>query len=200
MHVKVLLRFGRHFGEKGPKTGEMLKLSKFAGSIEPFGPIDPENLDNFDNFNISPVLGPLGNVPFFFSQTQLSESQAPLSYLSLCPYISLSLLWQSISKNGPQKSGGNEKGAFWLPPFFFNTIFLGFFFAIFGQKDVHFLTKLLYIYIYAVESKLGPRFGVFWVKTRSKVASKLGPRFFFLLVFFPSFIVFLGYLKNTNSV
>ena len=35
------------------------------------------------------------------------------------------------------------------------------------------------IYIYAVESKFGPRFGFFWVKTWSKVASKLGPRFFF---------------------
>ena len=49
--------------KKTLKTEEMLKLSKFAGSIEPFGPIDPENLDNFDNFNISPVLGPFwGNV------------------------------------------------------------------------------------------------------------------------------------------
>ena len=42
------------------------------------------------------------------------------------------------------------------------------------------------LYIYAVESKPGPRFGVFWVKTWSKVASKRGPRFFFCL-FFPQF-------------
>ena len=46
------------FLEKGPKNGEMLKLSKLAGWTKPLGPIDPENLDNFDNFNISPVLGP----------------------------------------------------------------------------------------------------------------------------------------------
>ena len=44
----------------------MLKLSKFAGSIEPFGPIVPENLDNFDNFNISPVLGPFWGMLRFY--------------------------------------------------------------------------------------------------------------------------------------
>ena len=53
----------------------------------------------------------------------------------------------------------------------------------------------MYIYIYAVESKLGPRFGFF--------ESKLGPRLrqnlvqdFFLLVFPQFYSVFLGILKT----
>ena len=59
------------------------------------------------------------------------------------------------------------------------------------------------------EGKLGPsfdsqegrswsNFSLFWVKSWSKVESKIGPRFSCLL--FPSFIVFVGCLKITNSM
>ena len=75
-------------------------------------------------------------------------------------------------------------------PQLLRAIFKDLFFLVVSPQD---------IYIYAVESKLGPKFGFFWVKTWSKVASKLGPRFFFCL-FFPKFIVFFGYLKKTQIV
>ena len=56
----------------------------------------------------------------------------------------------------------------------------------------------LYVYIYAVASKLGPRFGFFWVETWSKVAPKLNPRFVCL---FSQFYSVFSYLKkSTNSV
>ena len=67
-----------------------------------------------------------------------------------------------------------------------------------GKPRVRLGCVYIYIYIYAVESKLGPRFGFFWVKTWSKVGSKLGPRFFWLVL--PSFIVFWSMFKITNSV
>ena len=52
---------------------------------------------------------------------------------------------------------------------------------------------------YAVELKIGPRFGGFCVKASPRVVLKTGPSFFFFTVF-PSFVVFLACLKNTNSV
>ena len=42
----------------------------------------------------------------------------------------------------------------------------------------------LLIYIYAIESKICPRLGLFWVKNLAKVESKIGPRRFFAC-FFP---------------
>ena len=57
--------FWATFWEKMPITGEMLKLSKFAG-YRAFRPDRPRNLDNFDTFNISPILGPfLGMLRFY---------------------------------------------------------------------------------------------------------------------------------------
>ena len=50
-----------------------------------------------------------------------------------------------------------------------------------------------YIYICAVESKLGPRFALFWVTTWSKVASKPGPRF--CLLVFPLLYSVFGIFK-----
>ena len=64
--LKFYCGFGDIFGKKGPKTGEMLKMSKFAGSIGLFGPIDPENSDNFDIFNISLILGPFWGMLKFY--------------------------------------------------------------------------------------------------------------------------------------
>ena len=53
------------------------------------------------------------------------------------------------------------------------------------------------IYIYPVELKTGPRFGVSSVKNWSKSSVKNWSNFF--LLFFPSFMVFLGIFRNTNS-
>ena len=55
-----------------------------------------------------------------------------------------------------------------------------------------------YIYIHAVELKIRPRFGGFWVENPSKVALKIRPRFFLLA--FPIFIVFFAGLKKTQIV
>ena len=56
----------------------------------------------------------------------------------------------------------------------------------------------VYIYIYAVKLKSGPRFGGFKVKNWSKLKVKNWSKFFFHC-FPPSFIVFLGIFRNTNS-
>ena len=50
----------------------------------------------------------------------------------------------------------------------------------------------IYIYIYAVKLKTGPRFGGFKVKNWSKLKVKNWSKFFSL--FFPGFIVFFGHL------
>ena len=55
----------------------------------------------------------------------------------------------------------------------------------------------VYIYIFAVELKAGPIFAFSSVKNWSKSSVKNWSKFF--LLFFPSFIVFLGIFRNTNS-
>ena len=55
-----------------------------------------------------------------------------------------------------------------------------------------------HIYIYAVELKTGPRFGVSSVKNRSKSSVKNWSKFFFHCL--PIFIVFFGFFENANSV
>ena len=55
----------------------------------------------------------------------------------------------------------------------------------------------MYIYIYAVKLKSGPRFGGFKVKKWSKFKVKKWSKFFFTV--FPIFIVFWGHFRNTNS-
>ena len=52
-------------------------------------------------------------------------------------------------------------------------------------------------YIYAVELKTGPRFGVSSVKNWSKSSVKNWSKFFTV---FPIFIVFWGFFENANSV
>ena len=54
--------------------------------------------------------------------------------------------------------------------------------------------KCVCIYIYAVESKVCPRFGLFWVKHLAKVETKSVQYLFCLSS--PNFIVLFGYLKN----
>ena len=54
------------------------------------------------------------------------------------------------------------------------------------------------IYIYAVELKTGPRFGVSSVKNWSKSSVKNWSKFFFA-VFSPVLKCFLGIFRNTNS-
>ena len=64
-----------------------------------------------------------------------------------------------------------------------------------GDKVVQ-KTTLRHI-LYAVELKIGPRLGGFRVKNWSKSCVKSWSKFFHS---FPIFIVFFGYVKNTNSV
>ena len=54
----------------------------------------------------------------------------------------------------------------------------------------------IYIYIYAVKLKSGPRFGGFKVKMWSKLKVKKWSKFFTV---FPIFIVFWAFFRNTNS-
>ena len=56
----------------------------------------------------------------------------------------------------------------------------------------------IYIYIYAVELKTGPRFGVSSVKNWSKSSVKNWSKFFFAV--FPSFIVFFWAFLETQIV
>ena len=56
------------------------------------------------------------------------------------------------------------------------------------------------IYIYAVELKTGPRFGVSSVKNWSKSSVKNWSKFFCFTVFFYFYSVFWGIFENTNSV
>ena len=59
-----------------------------------------------------------------------------------------------------------------------------------------YLNTLVYtcVYTYAVAPELGPRFGVFWDRTWSKVAPELGPKCFWLV--FPQFYSVFGMLKS----
>ena len=67
-----------------------------------------------------------------------------------------------------------------------------------ATKSPYEYTVYIHIYIFAVKLKTGPRFGGFKVKNWSKFKVKNWSKFFFSL-FFPSFIVFLGIFRNTNS-
>ena len=109
----------------------------------------------------------------------------------------------NISKSSPQKklsyqiSLQNQRGSFDRrimfsgPPLFQKELL-----KIPPTKHNPRKKKKIYIYIYmhAVELKIRPRFGGFWVENPSKVALKIRPRFFLLV--FPSFIVFFAGQKT----
>ena len=69
----------------------------------------------------------------------------------------------------------------------------------FGDPQTHPRHIYIYIEIYAVESKPGPGFGGFLSQNLVQGCVKTWSKIFFCL-FFPSFVVFFGYLKKTQIV